>query len=285
MLATLNDVLKPAQAGRYAVGLFNTTDTDMLQAAIEAAEEARSPIIIGTAEVLLPYGELALIAPALLAAAARATVPVVVHYDHGLTFGKTMEALKLGFTSVMFDASAKPYAENLAETAEVVKIAHAMGATVEGEIGHVGSAADGDDAKADMYTTPEEAVAFQNATGVDALAVAIGTAHGVYKSKPNLNLARLAEIRAALGTPLVLHGGSGLSDDDFRNTIAGGIAKVNIHTDMCIAGSKSMEASLAAQVGRAYRTFDYLETRNARVAAIKAVIAEKIRLFGSSGRA
>ena len=285
MLATLNDVLKPAQAGRYAVGLFNTTDTDMLQAAIEAAEEARSPIIIGTAEVLLPYGELTLIAPALFAAAARATVPVVLHYDHGLTFGKTMEALKLGFTSVMFDASAKPYDENLAETAEVVKIAHALGATVEGEIGHVGSAADGDDAKADMYTTPEEAVAFQKATGVDALAVAIGTAHGVYKSKPNLNLARLAEIRAALDTPLVLHGGSGLSDDDFRNTIAGGIAKVNIHTDMCIAGSKAMEASLAAQAGRAYRTFDYLETRTARVAAIKAVIAEKIRLFGSSGRA
>ena len=285
MLATLNDVLKPAQAGHYAVGLFNTTDTDMLQAAIEAAEEARSPIIIGTAEVLLPYGELPLIAPALLTSAARATVPVVLHYDHGLTFGKTMEALKLGFTSVMFDASAKPYDENLAETAEVVKIAHALGATVEGEIGHVGSAADGDDAKADMYTTPEEAVAFQKATGVDALAVAIGTAHGVYKSKPNLNLARLAEIRAALDTPLVLHGGSGLSDDDFRNTIAGGIAKVNIHTDMCIAGSKAMEASLASQAGRAYRTFDYLETRTARVAAIRSVISEKIRLFGSSGKA
>ena len=236
MLANLNDVLKPAQAGRYAVGLFNTTDTDMLQAAIEAAEEACSPIIIGTAEVLLPYGELALIAPALLAAAARASVPVVVHYDHGLTFAKTMEALKRGFTSVMFDASAKPYEENLAETAEVVRIAHAMGATVEGEIGHVGSAADGDDAKSDMYTTPEEAVAFQKATGVDALAVAIGTAHGVYKSKPNLNLARLAEIRAALDTPLVLHGGSGLSDDDFRNTIAGGIAKQGDGEVPCRAG-------------------------------------------------
>ena len=285
MLVNLDAVLKKAQTEHYAVGLFNTHDTDMLEAALAAAKEQRSPLICGTAEVLLPYGDLPLISPALVAAAKRASVPVVVHYDHGLTFGKTMEALKLGFTSVMFDASAKPYAENLAETAEVVKIAHAMGATVEGEIGHVGSAADGDDAKADMYTTPEEAVAFQNATGVDALAVAIGTAHGVYKSKPNLNLARLAEIRAALGTPLVLHGGSGLSDDDFRNTIAGGIAKVNIHTDMCIAGSKAMEASLAAQVGRAYRTFDYLETRNARVAAIKAVIAEKIRLFGSSGRA
>ena len=148
MLATLNDVLKPAQAGGYAVGLFNTTDTDMLQAAIEAAEEARSPISLGTAEVLLPYGPLALIAPALVAAARRATVPVVVHYDHGLTFGNTLAALKAGFSSVMFDASAKPYGQNVAETAEVVKIAHAMGASVEGEIGHVGSAADGDDAKA-----------------------------------------------------------------------------------------------------------------------------------------
>ena len=285
MLATLDDVLKPAQAGHYAVGLFNTTDTDMLQAAIEAAEEARSPIIIGTAEVLLPYGELSLIAPALIAAAKAASVPVVVHYDHGLTFAKTLEALKRGFSSVMFDASAKPYAKNVAETAEIVKIAHAMGATVEGEIGHVGSAAEGDGEKTDLYTTPPEAVEFQSATGVDALAVAIGTAHGVYKTKPKLNLARLAEIRAALDTPLVLHGGSGLSDDDFRSVVAGGIAKVNIHTDMCIAGSQAMADSTAAQSGRPWRTFDYLETRNARVAAIKSVIAGKIRLFGSTGKA
>ncbi len=285
MLVNLDDVLKPAQREHYGVGLFNTTDTDMLQAAIEAAESLKSPIILGTAEVLLPYGDLPLIAPALLAAANRASVPVVVHYDHGLTFERTMQALKLGFSSVMFDASAKPYDENIAATKEVVKIAHAMGATVEGEIGHVGLAQQGDNEDEDRYTTPEEAVAFQTATGVDALAVAIGTAHGVYKSKPNLNLARLAEIRAALDTPLVLHGGSGLSDDDFRNTIAGGIAKVNIHTDMCIAGSKAMESSLAAQAGRPYGTWDYLETRNARVAAIKACIAGKIALFGSGGKA
>jgi len=285
MIANLNDVLKPAQAGHYAIGLFNTSDTDMLQAAIEAAEEAKSPIIIGTAEVLLPYGELSLIAPALVAAAQSASVPVVVHYDHGLTFEKTLEALKRGFSSVMFDASSKPYDENIAETAEIVKIAHAMGATVEGEIGHVGLAAEGDGEKADLYTTPSEAVSFQSATGVDALAVAIGTAHGVYKTKPNLSLTRLAEIRASIETPLVLHGGSGLSDDDFRNVIAGGIAKVNIHTDMCIAGSQAMADSLASQAGRPWRTFDYLETRNARVAAIKATIAEKIRLFGSAGKA
>ena len=155
----------------------------MLEAAIAAAEEARSPIIIGTAEVLLPYGDLPLISPALIAAAKRASVPVVVHYDHGLTFGKTMEALKLGFSSVMYDASAKDYATNIAETAEVAKIAHAFGATIEGEIGHVGSAQDGDD-KNGMYTTVEEAVDFQTKTGVDALAVAVGNAHGVYKTKP-----------------------------------------------------------------------------------------------------
>ena len=196
MLVNLNDVLGKAQAGGYAVGLFNTTDTDMLEAAIGAAEELRSPIIVGTAEVLLPYGDLKLIAPSIIAAAKRATVPVVVHYDHGLTFERTMEALKLGFSSVMFDASTKDPAANLAETAEVVKIAHSFGASVEGEIGHVGEASKGDESLEDMYTTPEEADAFIRATGVDALAVAIGSAHGVYKKKPMLNIARLKEIRA-----------------------------------------------------------------------------------------
>ena len=285
MLATLNDVLRPAQAGKYAVGLFNTTDTDMLQAAIEAAEELKSPIILGTAEVLLPYGDLPLIAPALVAAAKRASVPVVVHYDHGLTFERTLQALKSGFSSVMFDASARPYDQNIAETAEIVKIAHAMGASVEGEIGHVGQAQAGDDTKSDMYTTPEEAVSFQKATGVDALAVSIGTAHGVYKAKPKLNLERLSEIHAALETPLVLHGGSGLSDDDFRNTIARGVAKVNIHTDMCIAGALAMREGLAEFADRAPLTMDYLKVRNLRVQRIRECIIGKIRLFGSAGRA
>ena len=284
MLATLNDVLKPAQAGRYAVGLFNTTDTDMLQAAIEAAEEARSPIIIGTAEVLLPYGELTLIAPALLAAAARASVPVVVHYDHGLTFEKTMEALKLGFSSVMYDASAKDYEANVAETAEVTKIAHAFGATIEGEIGHVGLAQDGDDRNG-QYTTVAEAVDFSTKTGVDALAVAVGNAHGVYKSKPCIQLDRIAELNAAVKCPLVMHGGSGLSADDFRNAIARGVAKMNIHTDMVCAGMRAMYEQCDAHNREKIVTWDYLDTRKAKVEAIKAVVAEKLRLFGSVGRA
>ena len=245
MLVNLDEVLKRAQAGHYAVGLFNTHDTDMLEAAITAAEEMRSPIIIGTAEVLLPYGPLPLIAPALVAAAKRASVPVVVHYDHGLTFEHTMEALKLGFSSVMFDASARPYAQNVEETREIVKIAHAFGATVEGEIGYVGSAATGDDRNG-QYTTVEEAIDFQTKTGVDALAIAVGTAHGIYKKKPVLQFDRIAEIRAAISTPLVLHGGSGLSDDDFRNAIARGIAKLNIHTDMVVAGMLAMREQCAS---------------------------------------
>ena len=278
MLANLYDVLPKAQAEHYAVGLFNTTDTDMLQAAIEAAEELRSPIIIGTAEVLLPYGELKLIAPSIIAAAKRATVPVVVHYDHGLTFERCMEALKLGFTSIMFDGSAGDVAQNMAETREMVKIAHAMGATVEGEIGHVGQASSGDEAAKDRYTTVQEAQEFLAATGVDALAIAIGTAHGAYKMKPELDLQRLREIRAAVDVPLVLHGGSGLSDDDFKNTVRDGIAKINIFTDMCVAGSQASAQALAE--GK-----DYLEMRNARVAAIKETVMNKMRLFGSVGKA
>lgn len=278
MLVNLNEVLKKAQKEKYAVGLFNTTDTDMLQAVIEAAEESNSPVILGTAEVLLPYGELKLIAPSVIAAAKRAKVPVVVHYDHGLTFDRCIEALKLGFSSIMFDGSAKPYEQNIAETREMVKIAHAFGATVEGEIGHVGEAAKEDNLLTDMYTTPEEAKAYLEATGVDALAVAIGSAHGVYKKKPMLNIERLKEISGEVKVPLVLHGGSGLSDDDFKNTIRNGIAKVNIFTDLCLAGERAMKDGEEKKLG-------YLETRNLKVEYIKETVKHKMALFGSVNKA
>ena len=278
MLVNLNEVLKKAQKGKYAVGLFNTTDTDMLQAVIEAAEESNSPVILGTAEVLLPYGELKLIAPSVIAAAKRAKVPVVVHYDHGLTFDRCIEALKLGFSSIMFDGSAKPYEQNIVETREMVKIAHAFGATVEGEIGHVGEAAKEDNLLTDMYTTPEEAKAYLEATGVNALAVAIGSAHGVYKKKPMLNIERLKEISGEVKVPLVLHGGSGLSDDDFKNTIRNGIAKVNIFTDLCLAGERAMKDGEEKKLG-------YLETRNLKVDYIKEAVKHKMALFGSVNKA
>lgn len=275
MLVNLNEILKDAQEKHYAVGLFNTTDTDMLEAAIAAAEELRSPIIIGTAEVLLPYGELKLIGPSIIEAAKRATVPVVVHYDHGLTFDRCIEALKLGFSSIMFDGSAGDVEENLKNTREIVKIAHSMGATVEGEIGHVGEAATGDNETGDMYTTPEEAVAFVENTGVDALAIAIGTAHGAYKTQPKLDIERLKAIRNVLDTPLVLHGGSGLTDDDFRNTVREGIAKINIFTDLCVAGENAMKE---------YAGTGYLNVRDQKVKAIKEAVKKKMILFGSDGR-
>lgn len=275
MLVNLNEILKNAQKEKYAVGLFNTTDSDMLQAVIEAAEQTQSPVIIGTAEVLLPYGELDLIAPSMIAAAKRAKVPVAVHYDHGLTFERCMQALKLGFSSVMFDGSAGDYETNIADTRQIVKIAHSFGATVEGEIGHVGQTESCDNDATDMYTTPDEAMSFLDATGVDALAIAIGTAHGIYKSKPKLDIERLKAIRAKTDTPLVLHGGSGLSDDDFKNAISGGIAKINIFTDLCVAGKEAVKASNA----------DYLDMRNEKVEAIKNAVIKKMTLFGSVGKA
>ena len=278
MLVNLDAVLKDTQKNHYAVGLFNTTDTDMLEAVISSAEELRAPVIIGTAQVLLPYGELKLIAPSLLAAAKRATVPVVLHYDHGLTFDRCMEALHLGFSSIMFDGSAGDPEENAAETRNIVRIAHAFGATVEGEIGHVGDATVGDNANTDRYTTPAEALDFLDKTGVDALAIAIGTAHGAYKIKPKLNFDILRSIRQATETPLVLHGGSGLSDDDFRQSIANGIAKVNIFTDLTIAGEESVAKSVAEKI-------PYLEMRNRKVEAIREAVKRKMMLFGCNGKA
>lgn len=278
MLVNLNEILKKARDGHYAVGLFNTTDTDMAEAAISAAEELNAPIIIGTAEVLLPFGELKLIAPSLIALAKSAKVPVAVHYDHGLTFERCMEALRLGFSSIMFDGSAGDTEENLKQTAQIVKIAHSFGATVEGEIGHVGLAADGDGDVADMYTTPDEAETFIKATGVDALAIAIGTAHGAYKTKPKLDINRLKEIRARVNTPLVLHGGSGLTVDDFKNTVANGIAKVNIFTDLCLAGNAAMKEGLE-------KNMEYLEIRNLKVEKIKQAVKEKMQIFGCVNKA
>lgn len=278
MLVNLNEVLTKARDNGYAVGLFNTIDTDMLEAVLSAAEKKRSPVIVGTAEILLPYGELALIMPSFIAAAKRASVPVAVHYDHGLTKERCYEALKLGASSVMFDGSAGDVKKNIEATAEMAMVAHAFGATLEGEIGHVGQAADGDESEADCYTTPDEAVEFVKATGVDALAVAIGTAHGVYRAKPRLDVERLRKIRKATDVPLVLHGGSGLDDDAFRSVIKAGIAKVNIFTDLCVAG---MNGIRAAEEGG----LSYLETRKLKVEYIEREVAKKIELFGSANRA
>ena len=189
-----------------------------------------------------------------------------------------MEALQLGFSSVMFDGSVNPYEENIKQTREIVKIAHSFGATVEGEIGHVGQAAAGDDHDVSLYTTVEQAQSYVASTGVDALAISIGTAHGKYVKTPKLDFQRLREIRANLDTPLVLHGGSGLSDDDFRTCVRDGIAKLNIFTDLCVAGERAMAEGLSDGLA-------YLEIRNRKVEAIKETVKRKMELFSSARRA
>ena len=276
MLVNLNDVLRDAQKKHYAVGLFNTTDTDMLEAAIAAAEEARSPIIIGTAEVLLPFGELKLIAPSIIAAAKRASVPVVVHYDHGLTEERCMEAIELGFSSIMFDGSLGAPSENLERTAKMVKYAHSRHISVEGEIGHVGEASTGDNETNDMYTTPGEAIDFVRTTGVDALAIAFGTSHGFYNAQPKLDFDVVKNVAAATGLPLVMHGGSGVSEEGFKAAIAGGIRKINYYSYMSKAGYEAAKKEIEAGNSSYLHDVEF-----AAMKAMKEDVKEAIRVFAN----
>ncbi len=283
MLVNFQQVLPKAQKEQYAVGLFNALNTEMARGVIAAAEALRSPVIVGTAEILLPYSPLECVADALMNMAKRTDVPVVLHYDHGLTFEKCMEALKLGFTSLMYDCSTDPYEENVRKLTELTKIAHAFGATVEAELGHVGNNDEDDPVLQDpsaFYTDPVQAREFVDKTHVDALAIAVGTAHGAYRFKPKLDFDRITAIRQAIPeTPLVLHGGSGLSDDDFRTAIRCGIAKVNIFTDINVAGARAIREAVQAE------KCAMTDLMNLQVEAVKAETMKKMQLFGSHGKA
>ena len=280
MLVSAKEMLQKAREGHYAVGQFNINNLEWTKAILLTAQEMQSPVILGVSEGAGKYmGGYKTIVGMVngLIEGLGITVPVALHLDHG-SYEGAKKCIEAGFSSIMFDGSAGDYETNIAATREIVKIAHSFGASVEGEIGHVGLASEESEDLTDMYTTPEEAKAYIDATGVDALAIAIGSAHGVYKKKPMLNIERLKEIRAAVDTPLVLHGGSGLSDDDFKNTIREGIAKVNIFTDLCLAGDRATTDGNAQGIG-------YLATRNLKVKYIKEAVKEKIRLFGSENKA
>lgn len=280
MLVNMNDVLLPAKTGGYGVGFFNAVNVEMARAVIEAAEELRAPVMVGTAEVLLPAMELERVAEYLIPMARKASVPVCVHYDHGLTFERCMEALKLGFTSIMYDCSTLDYEQNVDSVAEMVRICHGMGVTVEGELGHVGDneGAGKLENPSDFYTDPGMAADFVRRTGVDSLAVAVGNAHGDYKFPPKLDFDRIEAIAKATGLPLVLHGGSGLSDEDFRTAVKRGVCKVNIFTDLDKAGKSGIEEGLAAGAKTMMGLIPY------EIAAMKRVAEEKITLFGSGQR-
>ena len=280
MLVNMNDVLLPAKKRKYAVGFFNAVNVEMARAIIETAEELHAPVMIGTAEILLPAMSLERVAEYLIPMAAKASVPVCVHYDHGLTFEKCMEAIKLGFTSVMYDCSTEEYKTNVTKVAEMVRICHETGVTVEGELGHVG---DNEGAgklanPSDYFTDPEVAADFTVLTGIDSLAVAVGNAHGDYKFPPRLDFGRIEAIAGSTGLPLVLHGGSGLSDSDFRTAVQKGICKVNIFTDIDKAGKAGIEEGLKAGASSMTSLIPY------EIEAMKRVVRNKLELFGSVNR-
>jgi len=229
-LVTMKEILERAEQSGYGVGSFSVVSAEMVRGAIRAAEETNSPIILQIAEVRLKHAPLDLMGPVMVAAAEHARVPVAVHLDHGLRLDTIKQALDLGFTSVMFDGSHLPLEQNIAKTNEVIRIANTYGASVEGEIGRVGGSEDNSEDIEMLITSVKEAKEFFESTGVDAMAIAIGNVHGVYKSEPKLQFERLQEIKKIIKNPLVLHGGSGLTVVDFRNCIKYGIKKINVQT-------------------------------------------------------
>ncbi len=285
MLVTLNQVLLPAKQNKYAVGLFNAVNMELARGIIAAAEATQSPVIMGTAEVLFPYGPLEEVSYYLIPMAKKAKVPVVVHLDHGLKKETCIKALELGFTSIMYDCSTDDYDTNVAKVKEMAEIAHSYGATIEGELGHVGDnegSAEGSSHLADpskFFTDPKLAKDYVEKTKVDALAIAVGNAHGAYKLPPKLDFDRIKTIANTVDVPLVLHGGSGLTDNDFKRAIKEGISKVNIFTDINIAAVKA-EFSKFTDMNKGI-----IDLIPAAVEAVKQASIEKMELFSSDGKA
>ena len=283
-LISLADGLKHARVHQYALGAFNVLDTHFLRALFAAAQQQRSPFIINIAEVHFKYLSLDTLVEAVKYEAARHDIPVVLNLDHGLHFEAVVQALRLGFTSVMFDGSTLDYEENVRQTREVVKMCHAVGVSVEAELGAVGGDEGGalyGHADEAFFTDPAKARDFVDRTGIDALAVAIGNSHGKYKGEPKLDFARLEAIRQQTGLPLVLHGGSGISDADFRRAISLGIHKINFYTGMSQAALAAVERSMAAR-DQIYDEFAELMLSIEQ--AIADIVAEQMRIFGSEGK-
>ena len=284
MLVNMNDVLIPAKKGKYAVGLFNAVNLELARGIIAAAESSQSPVIMGTAEVLLPYGPLEEVSYYLIPMAKKASVPVVIHLDHGLKKETCLKALELGFSSIMYDCSTDSYEENVKKVKEMADIAHSYGATIEGELGHVGDndgSAEGNSSLArpeDFYTDPKMAKDFVEKTGIDALAIAVGTAHGAYKLPPKLDFERIRTIANTVDVPLVLHGGSELTDNDFKRAIEEGISKINIFTDINIA---AVEADFKKFENMSKGIIDLIP---AAVEAVKQETLKKMTLFSSVGK-
>lgn len=287
MLVNLQELLRDTRKNGYAVGLFNCVTLEMTRGILLAAEEMRSPVIIGPAESLLPYwgtgtdavSALQDYAGMMLGMAKRARVPVALHFDHGFTPELVRAAVDAGYTSVMYDCSMLPFEENAARVKEMAAYAHSAGCSLEAEIGHVGSNGSAEEAvNRSVYTSAGEAARYAQLSGCDALAVAIGTAHGVYKQAPRLSYDALDAIRASTSVPLVLHGGSGLSDDAFRETVRLGISKINIFTHNNLTAARAANGCFGPGMG-AFETMPHV------VEAVRQQSAHLMEVFGSAGRA
>ena len=279
-LVNMSTLLSKAREGGYAVGSFSVSNMEMVLGVLKAVQETKSPAILQIAEVRLNHSPLEIIGPLMVAAAKNASVPVAVHFDHGKTTEKINQALDIGFTSVMFDGSHLPFEENVRQTAEIKKLATEYGADCEGEIGCVGGSEDGSEDIAINCTSPAQALEFYERTNVDALAVAIGNAHGNYKQAPKLRFDILEQTASLVKVPLVLHGGTGILPDDFRKCISLGINKINIATATFDSVEQNVRTAYENSQIKGYYDLQSAEVDGAYKNALK-----HIEIFGCSGKA
>jgi fructose-bisphosphate aldolase class II len=283
MLATTAQILGEAHKGGYAVGAFNMNNKEILQAIIAGAEAQKAPVIIQTSEGAIKYAGADYISAMVRLAASKASVPVALHLDHGTHYDVIIGCIRHGWTSVMFDGSHHPLAENIALTAEIVKVAHAAGVSVEAELGRLSGVEDNisvDELDA-IYTNPKEAQVFVAETGVDSLAIAIGTAHGQYKGIPRLDYDRLDTIKKLLrDMPIVLHGASGLTEEQLKKCVSLGVNKINIDTDIRLA----MTAAIKEAFEKKPSEYDPRKYLGPAREAMTQVVVGKIAMFGSAGK-
>ena len=283
MLVTGKELLQDAHKNNYAVGAFNVNNMEIVQAIIEAAEEMNSPVILQASQGGLKYAGVEYIAALGKLAAEKTKVPVVLHLDHGTDFDQVMLCIRHGFSSVMIDGSKFDLNGNIAITNKVIEVAHAVGVSVEAELGKIGGTEDHItvDEKDAVFTDPNEAKRFVEETNVDSLAIAVGTAHGVYKGEPKLDFDRIKTIKEMLNMPLVLHGSSGVPDEAIKKAVSLGINKINIDTDLRIAFAKGIKEFLKENPDN----IDPRKILTPAKEAMKEAVKAKMTIFGSVGRA
>lgn len=282
-LVSMNAFLPKAKEKKFAVGQFNMNNLEFAQAIVEAATALRSPFIYGVSEGALKYMGMAFTVAIAEAAARKSGLPIALHLDHGSSFDVAMACIRAGFSSVMFDGSHHPFEENIRMTKEIVKAAHAMGVSVEGELGTIGGVEDDlsvDEADASL-AKPEEAIRFYEETGVDALAIAVGTAHGMYAGEPLIRFDIIEAVTSKIPVPIVLHGGSGVPDEMIRKAILAGAGKINVNTENQVACTESIREVL----NKDPRVIDPRKYLGPGRAAMAQVVASKIKLFGSENQA